>query len=275
MSDDSEEYREAEDDGSHDISPLLDGWDYEPGSINVRKVVGIDGQPKLQMRLELGVLQMEVTGRPDGARPNGFESLLEFHENRLKDHKKLAGTQPAGFALSPDQCQALREEAAMYYQRYLSLFVLGDFRGVVRDTTRNLRVLDLCNRFAQQDHDKIVLEQYRPYIVMMRTRADASILAGENKFHQALDGIRTGLAEIRSFFERYNQADAFENCEEARVLKRLAREIKRKLPVGPVERLQRKLKKAVANEDYELAAKLRDQISQIQGPSNTNQGKLS
>jgi len=48
------------------------------------------------------------------------------------------------------------------------------------------------------------------------------------------------------------------------VLKRFAREIKRKLPVGPLERLQRKLKKAVAGEQYELAAKLRDQISELQ-----------
>ena len=38
---------------SKDIVPLLKGWDYEPGTINVRKINGNDGAPKLQMRLDL------------------------------------------------------------------------------------------------------------------------------------------------------------------------------------------------------------------------------
>ena len=33
---------------------MLRGWDYEPGTINVRKVSGLDGNAKLQMRLDLG-----------------------------------------------------------------------------------------------------------------------------------------------------------------------------------------------------------------------------
>ena len=28
---------------SKDVTPLLKGWDYEPGTINVRKINGIDG----------------------------------------------------------------------------------------------------------------------------------------------------------------------------------------------------------------------------------------
>ncbi len=245
----------------NDLTELLKAWPYESGTINVRRIMGADGTPKLQMRLELGVLQMEVAGRPDGLRPNGFESLLDMQEDRLHSHKQKYGNTTQGFALSPDDCQELREEAAMYYQRYLSMFVLGDFEAVVRDTSRNLRVLDLCAKFAADDQDKLVLEQYRPYILMMNTRAAASILFKNQKMHQALDTVRQGLGNIRQFFEKFGQAEAFEACEEAKVLKKFAREIKKKMPIGMVERLQRKLKKAVANEQYELAAKLRDQIS--------------
>ena len=68
---------------SKDIAPVLRGWEYEPGSINVRKISGLDGREKIQMRLDLGLLQMEVTGRPDGERPHGCESLLEYFEKRL------------------------------------------------------------------------------------------------------------------------------------------------------------------------------------------------
>src|SRR5262249_25450664 len=105
---------------SKDIAGILKGWDYEPGTINVRKVAGLDGLPKLQLRLDLGLLQMELAGRPDGQRPHGAESLLEYHESLLSDHQKRNGTD-LGFTLTGEQCQSLRDEATMYYHRYLSL----------------------------------------------------------------------------------------------------------------------------------------------------------
>src|SRR3954449_4968329 len=160
---------------SKDITPVLKGWDYESGTINVRKIYGLDGQPKLQMRLDLGLLQMEMNGRPDGVRPHGYESLLEYFENKLSDHTRRNGTE-LGFQIASSDCQSLREEAVMYYHRYLSLFVLEEFPAVVRDTARNLRVLDMCERYAVDEQDRLVLEQYRPYITMMNTRAGASIL---------------------------------------------------------------------------------------------------
>jgi hypothetical protein len=244
---------------SKDITPLLKGWDYEPGTINVRKVSGNDGQPKLQMRLDLGLLQMELTGRPDGLKPHGCESLLDYYESQLKEHESRNGTE-LGFHLTGQQCQSLREEAVMYYHRYLSLFVLEDFSGVVRDTDRNLRVLDLCGRYAVDEQDRLVLEQYRPYITMMNTRAAASILFTDKRYAEALKVIKRGIASIREFFERFGQLKALNHSNEVRVLKRFAREIKRKMPIDPLARLKSELDKAVHAERYEDAAKLRDEI---------------
>ena len=182
-----------------DITPVLKGWDYEPGTINVRKVSGLDGSMKLQMRLDLGLLQMELTGRPDGVRPHGFESLLEYFESLLKAHERQHGAE-LGFQLNGDQCEALREEAVMYYHRYLSLFVLEDFPGVVRDTARNLRVLDLCGKYAEEEQDRLILEQYRPYILMMNTRAAASILFKDGRYREALGVVEEGLEHMKEFF---------------------------------------------------------------------------
>ena len=56
-----------------DLNTLLRDWPHEPGAIKVRKIIGLDGREKLQLRIDLGVLQMEMTGRPDGARPQGCE----------------------------------------------------------------------------------------------------------------------------------------------------------------------------------------------------------
>jgi tetratricopeptide (TPR) repeat protein len=249
---------------SKDITPFLKGWDFEPGTINVRKISGIDGRPKLQMRLDLGLLQMELSGRPDGTRPNGYESLLEYYEAQLSDYKRRHGTE-MGFALTSDQCQSLREEAAMYYQRYLSLFVLEDFPGVVRDTARNLRVLDICNKFAEDEQDRLFLEQYRPYITMMNARATASTLLQEGRTNDALKHVREAMDNIKNFFEDFGQPEAYAQSNEVRVLKRLARDIKRKIPIDPVTKLQNQLERAVKAERYEEAAKLRDEIKRKSG----------
>ncbi|MCS7033839.1 MAG: UvrB/UvrC motif-containing protein [Phycisphaerae bacterium] len=244
---------------SKDITPVLAGWDYEPGTINVRKIRGNDGVPRLQMRLDLGLLQMEMTGRPDGQRPHGCESLLDYFSGQLEEYKLRNGTE-LGFHLTGQQCQQLREEAQMYYYRYLSLYVLEDFPGVVRDTERNLRVLDLCSRYAVDEQDRLVLEQYRPYILMMNARASASIFYRENRFKEALALVEEALAQIRQFFSKYGQADAYSYSSEVKVLKRFARQIRKKLPVDPVVKLRSQLDRAVRAEQYEEAARLRDEI---------------
>lgn len=67
-----------------DLTDLLKDWPYEPGSVNVRLIRSREGRPIIQLRIDLGILQMEVEGRPDGARPDGFPSLLDFHLHELE-----------------------------------------------------------------------------------------------------------------------------------------------------------------------------------------------
>ena len=257
---------------SKDITPVLRGWSYEPGVINVRKIHGIDGSAKVQMRLDLGLLQMEMNGRPDGVRPHGCESLLEYFEKQLAEHEKRHGTE-LGFHLSSSQCASLRDEAVQYYHRYLSLFVLEEFPGVVRDTARNLRLLDLCGKYAEDEQDRLVLEQYRPYITMMHARAQASILFTDEKYAQALEKVEEGLSQIKEFFARFGQEEAYSQSNEVRVLRRFARDIRRKLPVNPVTRLKRRLEKAVKDERYEEAARLRDRITEMQARRPSGEDK--
>ncbi len=92
---------------SKDITSILENWDFEPGKISVRKIIGQDKRPKIQLRLDLGLLQMETTGRPDGHRPHGFESLLNFHRQRL-EHQGASSGKGRPMQLSPRECEALR-----------------------------------------------------------------------------------------------------------------------------------------------------------------------
>jgi hypothetical protein len=68
------------------LDHLLQQWPYTFGEVSARVVVAADGRDVLQLRVDMGVLQMEATGRPDGTRPGGCETYydyllsLAFHE---------------------------------------------------------------------------------------------------------------------------------------------------------------------------------------------------
>ena len=59
---------------NNDISPILGDWDYAPGELSVRKVEGDDGRSKIQIRMDLGLMQLEWDGRPDAVSPHGYSN---------------------------------------------------------------------------------------------------------------------------------------------------------------------------------------------------------
>lgn len=242
-----------------DLTRLLDEWPFEPGKLNVRLIEGQDGEPRIQIRLDLGILQMYADGRPDGVRPEGFDSLLEFHEARIDE----ARTENKKIALTPEECQALRDEAVQYYHRYMALLVLEDFEGVVRDTTRNLRVLDLCAQHAATEADRTLLEQFRAYITMMRARAMAGQAIKDNEPKAAIHAIDEGLEALRRHFADQDEPEGFEQSSEVQMLRGMRDALVPKLPVSQTSELKARLADALERENYELAAILRDELKLI------------
>ncbi len=293
-----------------DIGPILNDWPYESGKLNVRLITLPDGENRIQVRLDLGLLQMHTEGRPDGQRPEGFDSLLEMFEHQLdlaeqgeldanddptvgdepgdsttpeKPRRGRAGPSasenhaqggesdeaedpapsPTKFTLSPEQCQALRDEAVQYYHRYMALMALEDYEGVVRDTTRNLRVLDLCAAHAESEPDREALEQYRPYITMVRTRAIASQALKDNEPKAAIFAIDDGLEQLNKYFAEAGESDGFDQSTEVQMLRGMREALVPKLPVSQKSELKQRLQAAVEQENYKLAAILRDELRMI------------
>ncbi len=242
----------------YDLRTILDGWDYEPGKISVRKIIGRDGREKVQTRVDLGVIQCETTGRPDGTRPHGCESLLDYHEQRLDEHIARHGTDD-GFVLSPQDCQELRREANLYYQRYIALFVLGEFEAVARDTEHNLRIIDLCHDYAAEPDDREALEGQRAYVVMMYTRAQVYQALDERQFEQAITRVEEGIEQVREILAELEGYD-HEPAPELNVLNQLREEVLNRMPPDARPRLEWELEQALAAEDYERAAELRDKL---------------
>lgn len=243
---------------SLDIGDMLGDWPYEDGEISARRIVGDDGADKIQLRLDLGLLQMETEGHPAGIRPHGHESLLDYYEHML-DRRRQEGRPEGEPFLDQKTCELLRNEGVMYYHRYLAEFILEDYEAAIGDITRNLRLMDFCAAHARDESDRMMLEQHRPYVLMMRTRASGLLALRDNHLKDALVAVRKGIAEIRQVYRRFERPRSG-GAGELAILRSLAKDIEHRIPPDPIKKIKSQLALAVKEERYEEAAGLRDQL---------------
>lgn len=241
-----------------DITPVLENWPFRYDEVSARRILGDDGTVKIQLRLDMGLLQMEVDGRPDGRRPHGYESYLDYHLSRLEAYKQKKDTDE-GFMLTEQECEDLRREAAQYYHRYLAFSALNDYERLVRDTGRNLRLLDFMWRYAPES-ERWSLEQFRPYLILMNTRGKVLMSLEAQDYTAALLQIRSGILALEEFYRKHKREDALEQSQEIATLRKWADEIAQKRPPTIKAQLEKELAEAVRNENYERAARIRDQI---------------
>jgi hypothetical protein len=239
-----------------DLDNILGDWPHEPGQIKVRRIVGNDGREKIQLRLDLGVIQMNVAGRPDGQHPHGCESLLEWHKERAEE----AAAAGEKYQLNAEECGELQQEGIQYYHRYISLFQLEDFHSVVRDTQRNLELFNFVAKHAERAEFIQGMEQFRPYVTMMNTRARASIELDRGDFGAAERQIERGKERILEAYKNQGSPEAGPTSPEIVFLDEWLNEVRSKRPLSRLERLHKEMDEAIAHEAYERAAELRDQI---------------
>ena len=244
---------------SLDLNDLLRDWPHEPGMIKVRKILGTDGKEKIQLRIDLGLIQMETSGRPDGQEPHDYESLLEYHRMKARRAEKKGEK----YQLSPDDVGELQQEGIQYYHRYISFFQLSEYLGVIRDTQRNLDMFEFVSTHAERAELVASVEQFTPYVLMMNTRAKASIEIERENFPGAVTKIEEGMEKIRNFYSESENSDAAANSPELGFLGEWLEEIRARQPLTKLEKMQREMDNAIANEAYEKAAELRDAINAL------------
>ena len=89
------------------IDSILTKWPYDPDAVSVRMVEGNDGRELIQMRIEMGLLQLETTGRPDGESPEGAATYYEFLRGK-------SDQQGADYLFSADECSEIDREFVQY-----------------------------------------------------------------------------------------------------------------------------------------------------------------
>ena len=261
---------------SFDISHLLDNWDYQPGQLAVRKFTGKDGAEKVQMRLDLGILQMNADGRPDGKKPMGSESWYDHHLDKLEQYKAEHEGEDEGFVLKSNEISRMQQEAIQYHHRYICFYQLSEYDKVVRDAERNLRVFDFVDDYAETDELSWSLQQFRPQLIMMLTRAEGSLAIDGEEYEQAKEVIREGIEALNEFYDDFERQDLKENSGEINSLEQWLEEIESNMEsdsgtkpapaatqLSEIEKLELDLKEAILREDYERAAEVRDLIKKL------------
>jgi hypothetical protein len=249
---------------SQDIDRLLRGWPFQPGVISARLVKATNGREVLQMRIELGVLQMETVNRPDGERPQGEDTYLD-HLVGAAAHN---GEQ---FTLSDEQCAEIDREFLQYYHRRICWLALREFDRAVADADHTLELMDFVAHHSPDGQWAQSHEQYRPFVLFHRAQAAALAQLEKAGPEPAIEEIDHGIDRIRTVLELEPESEPepesdseedegqWDNAELVDQLLQLKEWLREHYQLGRT--LSEQLAEAVASEQYELAAKLRDEIA--------------
>jgi hypothetical protein len=234
------------------IDNIFKDWPFDPGAVSVRMVSGGNDREVIQMRIEMGVLQLETSGRPDGVINEGHETYLEY----LRD---LAEQSASEFVLDEDQCFECDREFVQFYHRRICWLALQQYEFAVLDADHSLALMDFCRDHSPDDEWTLSHEQYRPFVMYHQIQADALAHVETDTPEYSIEAINKGLKRLRAIFEENEAEEEFEDDELVQRLVELRETLRTQFDVGKT--LQEQLAEAVAGEHYELAAKLRDELA--------------
>jgi hypothetical protein len=248
-----------------DLDDVIQGWpfDPEPGEVLAREVRARDGRSLLQIRVELGVLQLEVAGRPDGTRPHGFATYLDY----LRYCAASRGLNPGGkappWSMDEEHCSGADREFIQFYHRRMAWLSLRRYEKAILDADHTLALMDFVRRHGTEEDYVRSHEQFRGLVQFHRSQAQALLAIERRRPEEAIDALREGverlIAHQRSWWD-VRDADAGDSPNPSLVeqLRMFEQEIRKNYAVEKT--LREQLDEAVAREDYEQAARLRDLI---------------
>jgi len=179
------------------IDDILDSLAYDIEN-PVRTLETADGREVVLIQANAFTLsRIYTTGRPDGKRPHGRDSYLEYFNEQLEDYKNTHD-KDEGFSLTPEDWRALFNESSDRYIRYLLFSGIRRWKDVKRDTETNIAVVDFAKKYAP---DEIAWDiyQYKGYILMMNTISQAEISMTRGDLNDAIEKIDNGMNSIGKF----------------------------------------------------------------------------
>jgi len=218
-----------------DISRILKSWDFKPDNLIIRKIDGDDGSSKIQIRVNLGILQMETEGRPDGKTPHDSESLLDYYSSLISEYEKRDGT-AQNFLLNEQDMQELDDELMQYYHRRVCFFALKDYENARINAQHNLGLMDII-KFHCVDKDYVEShEQFRPFVIMEKARGAGLADIDRKDYINAMLHIGEAIEKIESFYqERSVNEEEIQQARELVILKKWKEQIYQEWEGGIIE----------------------------------------
>jgi hypothetical protein len=236
----------------NNIDPILKQWPFDPQAVSVR-LLTLPDREVIQLRIDLGLLQLEVADRPDGWRPGGEPSYLQFMKQKAQQHGD-------GFVLSEEQCSEIDREFVQFYHRRVCWLQLKRFDAAIHDADHTISLMDFCKLHSPNEEWTISHEQYRPFVLYHRIKAAALRCFESNAgAEQAIEEINRGLDQLRQVFAEFEVEEQFDDDELVQRLSEFRETIRTEYSVGRT--LRERLNDAIAAEQYELAAEIRDQLT--------------
>lgn len=185
-----------------DIDHLLRSFRADGDRIAARMLKGDDGRPILQMRVTMGVLQMELEGRPDGHRPGGAATILDCLKGRLD--------RDSGTIFTHDDWSEIDRELSQFYHRRVCLLAVGSvsqgqgrldraidcFARAARDAEHSLALMDFIEENGSESEYVATHETYRPFVLFHRTLARVQGCILKKRYEDAIDLTKDGLRAI-------------------------------------------------------------------------------
>jgi hypothetical protein len=246
-----------------DLDDVIQDWPYdpEPGEVLAREVRTREGRMVLQVRVELGVLQLEVGGRPDGVRPQGFATFLDYLRHSAASRGQVAGGKSPPWVMSAQQCAEADREFIQFYHRRVAWLALRRYDKAISDADHTLALMDFVRRHGIEEDYVTSHEQFRGLVLFHRAQAATALALERRRPEEAIDALREGVDNLnshqRAWWEDRDPTDS-PNPTLIEQLQGLEQEIRKNFSVEKT--LREQLDDAVASEDYELAARLRDRI---------------
>ncbi len=246
-----------------DIRPLLTAWQRELGDARAREIVGIDGTPLLQFRIEMGLLQMFPVHRPDGQPYRGRPTCLDYVRERIDAGRRVGRT----------HWHALRRELQQFDYRRLAWWNLARaamrrgepdagkayLRRTVRDIEHCLRIVHLLCEHGHGPEPEPGMIELLPTLLFHLTRLRTRLMVLEGWHEEAIDEATRGAEALeRLVGQIISDPLAGRDHPAVRYLVRLSQRLRTHF--GIEKTLREQLDEAIEREDFERAARLRDAL---------------
>jgi hypothetical protein len=248
-----------------DLDELTLDWECPPGELRARAVIGRDGSELLQLRIDLGVMQMVYAGRPDGTTYHGLPNARDYIEHELR---------LGGQALVPADWQELKRELMQLNYRRMAFATLAEDALTASDRTNAERYIagalgDIHACLEHTDllarHTSIQLESdvMQPTLVFDQARLLSQLSVVIGQYEQAIEQAEAGADALDTLLAELGyDEDQREEDPGVEYLRDLGHQLR--IEYGISQTLHEKLQQAIEDEDFEAAAELRDQMQRRQ-----------